>query len=418
MSAFELLLLEQLPEIGPVTVRRLVRLFGDPGSALHVSDRRFAQAVGVAGGGEAARARRDPVLRRTVDDSLRRAEAVGMTVLTWTDEAYPDALHHLADPPPVLFLWGRTELLDRRPSVAVVGARRSTERGRDVAGRLGAALGRAGVPVVSGLALGVDGAAHAGALRTEGDTIAVLGAGADVPYPRFHLRLHDTIRERGLLVSEFPPGTRPAPHHFPRRNRILAALADVVVVVEAGGRSGALITVDHALDLGREVWSVPGPIDTKVCAGSNRLLADGARPLVSIDAFVDAFAAVRAGPAPPRGVVDDPTGDRPKRAAVPVDGLARGESAFGKATHGVNGPSGRSPAGRGDQLSLLPPPAVPNGAALEGQILEALREAPAAADELAHRFGRPIATILAVLTTLELHGEVERLAGMRFRRAA
>lgn len=377
MSVFELLLLEQLPDVGPVTVRRLVHRFGDAQTALHASDQSFAAAVGSAHGEEAARARRDPALRARVGAALERAGAMGMSVVTWNDEGYPAALHHLADPPPILFLAGRTELLTRVPSVAVVGARRSTARGRDVAERLGAALGRAGVSVVSGLALGVDGAAHAGVLRVEGDTVAVLGAGADVPYPRYHRRLHHRILSRGLLVSEFLPGTRAAPHHFPRRNRILAALSSAVVVVEAGQRSGSLITVDHALDLGREVWAVPGPIDTRVCTGSNRLLVDGARPLVSIDAFVEVVAA------------------------------------------GV-----RSQGPEGDQLSLLDPPVAeaepptPSGAILEQRLLEALREAPAAADELAYRFDEPISTILAVLTTLELHGEVERLAGMRFRCAA
>lgn len=385
VSAFELLLLEQLPHVGPVTVRRLVRRFGGATSALGASDDRFADAVGTSGGREAARARRDPALRRHVRGALRRAHESGMSVLTWDDAAYPGALLHLADPPPVLFLAGRSELLSRRPSVAVVGARRSTERARDVAGRLGAALGRARVSVVSGLALGVDGAAHAGALRAEGDTVAVLGSGADVPYPRFHRRLQATIRERGLLVTEFPPGTSPAPHHFPRRNRILAALADVVVVVEAGPRSGALITVDHALDLGREVWSVPGPIDTSVCAGSNRLLSDGARPLVSIDAFVSDVA--------PRGV-------EPRGAPDP------------------RRPSRTSSSPEVHQLSFLQRRPASGAALLEAEILEALEESPAAADELAFRFDRPIATILAVLTTLELHGEVERLAGTRFRRAA
>jgi DNA processing protein len=237
-----------------------------------------------------------------------------------------------------------------------------------VSERLAAALARAGVCVTSGLALGVDGSAHAGALRAHGDTVAVLGAAPDVAYPRFHRRLHEAIAERGLLVSEFVPGTRAAPHHFPRRNRILAGLAQATVVVEAGSRSGSLITVDHALDLGRDVWAVPGPIDAPTCRGSNRLLADGARPLVSIDDFVDEITGRRAGEddGEQTGLFDDLAAERP----------------------------------------------------LESRILEILRRGASDADELAHRLDAPVATILAHLTTLELHGEVERLAGMRFRRAA
>ncbi|NNL31056.1 MAG: DNA-protecting protein DprA [Gemmatimonadetes bacterium] len=391
MSAFELLLLEQLPGVGPATVRRLVRRFGDAGKALEAADASFAATVGGAHARASARARRDPTRHHRVRDALKRAAATETAVVSWDDDLYPAALHHLADPPPVLFLAGRLELLRRGPTVAVVGARRSTARARDVAGRLGTSLGRNGVTVVSGLALGVDGAAHAGALRAEGDTIAVLGAGVDVPYPRFHRRLHHQIRQRGLLVSEFPPGTNAAPHHFPRRNRLLAALSGSVVVVEAGDRSGALITVDHALDLGRDVWAVPGPIDTRVCVGSNRLLAEGARPFISVDAFV-------------AEVGGSPTGTG---AAAPSEGA---QLSLLTRPRGLDPPS---------FVSVVPTPAHDVIAEpLEHRLLRTLEEAPAQADELARRFEEPISTILAVLTTLELHGEVERLAGMRFRRAA
>lgn len=388
MKAFELLLLEQLPDVGPVTVRRLVERFGSAEAALRAKDATFMREAGR----EAAAARRDPAIRAAVRQALDRAAAAGVTVVTWSDDRYPHRLHHLADPPPVLFLQGRTELLGARPMVTVVGARRSTARAREVSERLAAALARAGVCVTSGLALGVDGSAHAGALRGGGDTVAVLGAGTDVPYPRFHRRLHETIADRGLLVSEFPPGTRAAPHHFPRRNRILAALARTVVVVEAGVRSGSLITVDHALDLGREVWAVPGPIDAPTCRGSNRLLVDGARPLVSIDDFV----SVVAGRGRRRGVASRAEG-------------------------------GDAPAGGADARWTTPGPDDAQmglfdddtpGRSLERRILEALREGAVGADELASRLDAPVGTVLALLTTLELHGEVERLAGMRFRRAA
>lgn len=381
MSAFELLLLDQLPDVGPVTVRRLVTRFGSGERALTARRADFAAVAGTT----AADARGDPGLRSDVSTALKAAEASGMEILTWNDAGYPTGLRHLVDPPPVLFLQGRRELVARAPTVTVVGARRSTARARSVAERLGAALGRAGVCVVSGLALGVDGAAHAGALRAEGDTVAVLGAGADVPYPRFHRSLHERIAREGLLVTEFPPGMRAAPHHFPRRNRILAALARAVVVVEAGRGSGSLITVDHALDLGRDVWAVPGPIDVAVCAGSNRLLVDGARPLVSIDDFVDRMT------------------DRP------TDGGAQ-TSLFVEETGAVDDRRGTEGTGG--------PDARRRPESLETRVLDALREGPTAADELAARFGAPISTVLALLTTLELHGEVERVGGMRFRRAA
>ena len=376
MSAAELLLLEQLPGVGPVTVRRLVDRFGTAAGALRASDGAVAK---VAGWG-AARARRDDALRRSVDEHFRAAERMGARVLCWSEDAYPGSLLQLADPPPVLFLLGRLELLDQGPRVALVGARRSTARARSISERLAAALGRAGVCVVSGLALGVDGSAHGGALRVGGDTMAVLGAGIDVPYPRFHRRLHEAIGRQGLLVSEFVPGTRAAPHHFPRRNRILAALSERVVVVEAGARSGALITVDHALDLGREVWAVPGPIDGTPCVGSNRLLVDGARPLVAMEEFVAGVAGSAQGPNGGRR-----RGSGGRDGSGPVDGL-------------VDASRESTP--------------------LETRVLMALGDGEVGIDELAACFDTPVGTILAVLTTLELHGEVERLVGMRFRRAA
>ena len=364
-EAADLLRLDRLPGVGPVRVRALVRAFGTAGRALAARDQDFAALAGRA----AAHARRDIGLRRDVDAALERADRCGIKVLTWSDARYPPALWHLADPPPVLFARGRIEFLEG-PAVTVVGARRATERGRDVAERLGAALGRAGVRVWSGLALGVDAAVHAGALQERGGTVAVLGTGPDVVYPRLHARLFDEISHQGLRVSEFLPGTGAAPHHFPRRNRILAAIAGTTVVVEAGARSGALITVDHALDLGRDVWVVPGPIERSFCVGSNRLLADGARPLISIPSFVAAVA----GPA--HGVDAHPAGH-----------------------HGGEG-------------------AADFGDGVAARVMAALAAAPLGVDDLADQCGVPVDTALAVLTTLELHGEVQRVSGMRYRRAA
>ncbi len=373
-EAADLLALDALPKVGPATVKALVTAFGSAASALAA---RFEDFAAVAGP-EAARAR-GGAGRREAEQGVLHALREGIDVVPWGASRYPSSLWHLADPPPVLFLRGRVSLLDR-PSIAVVGARRATARGRDVSERLGRELGKAGAVVVSGLALGIDGAAHLGALSVGGDTVAVLGTGADVVYPRSHRRLFGSIAQRGLLVSEFPPGTPAAPYNFPRRNRILAALAGCVVVVEAGGRSGALITVDHALDLGRDVWAVPGPIDCETCVGSNRLLAEGARPLVALRDFV--------------------------AAVVPGDDAER---ASGE-THAPRAPIGSE--------ADAPRAGGPAGPSLESGVLHALRESGSLVDEVARQVGLPVETTLALLTTLELHGEVERLPGMRFRRAA
>jgi DNA processing protein len=267
-----LLILDAASGIGLVRLQRLVQAFGSAEAALAAP----ADAFEAVAGSGTANERHDASVAARVDAALREAARLDMEVCTWESADYPQAMHHLHDPPPVLFLRGRRELLER-PAVTIVGARRATARAREVAERLGQAVARAGVPVASGMALGVDGAAHRGALRAGGDTIAVLGRGADRAYPGAHRGLFRDIVGRGLVASEFLPGTPALPHHFPRRNRILAALSCAVVVVEAGATSGALITVDHALDLGIDVWSVPGPIEVPTCEGSNRLLAEGAR---------------------------------------------------------------------------------------------------------------------------------------------
>jgi len=195
---------------------------------------------------------------------------------------YPPLLRTIPDPPPVLWLRGEAppELL-ARPSVAIVGARACSSYGRSVARTLGRELAAAGLVVVSGLARGIDGEAHRGALDAGGITVAVLGCGIDRDYPAAHRDLAGRIVERGLIVSEYEPGIEPAPWRFPARNRIIAGLCLATVVVEARERSGALITADFALEDGREVMAVPGEITSAVSAGSNALLRLGATPVTA-----------------------------------------------------------------------------------------------------------------------------------------
>jgi DNA processing protein len=323
---------------------------------------------------------------RLVDEALELARRLGMRVLTWSEDAYPEALLRLADPPPVLFLRGRPELLGEG-GVSVVGSRRCTARGKDLARRLGRALGRSGVPVVSGMALGVDGAAHRGALEAGGATVAVVGRGADAAYPASHRRLFDDILEHGLVVSEFLPGTPPLPYHFPRRNRIMAALSESVAVVEAGARSGALITVGHALDLGRDVWAVPGPIDTRACDGSNRLLADGALPLVSIERFVQTVGGTPTDAGGPAGTRDSASTGGPE---------ADGHRAEGE------------PRNAGERALLAEP---------EHRLLRSLDDGPLHVDDLAAAAGLDVPLALALLVRLELDGAVEQMPGFHFRAA-
>ena len=208
-----------------------------------------------------------------------------MTVLRRRRPGYPGRLLELHDPPAELHLCGgHPELLAwERPVVAIVGSRRAGEAGLGMARELARGAAAAGALVVSGLALGVDAAAHEGALAAGAPTLAVLGSGPDVAYPRTNRGLYARILAAGLIVSEYPPGTEPAPWRFPARNRLIAALADAVVVVEAKVRSGALITADHALDLGRDVLAVPGWPAFSGAGGTNALLKAGAGLIESVE---------------------------------------------------------------------------------------------------------------------------------------
>ncbi|GAC1687762.1 MAG: hypothetical protein NVS9B3_06290 [Gemmatimonadaceae bacterium] len=269
------------------------------------------------------------------------------TLLIAGDADFPAALADLPDPPHYLFALGDVALL-KRQAVAVVGTRRATSYGERVTRELAGALAQAGIAIVSGMARGIDAVAHTAALNAGGATIAVLGTGADVPYPAGHAHLHARIRDRGLILSERLPGERAIAGCFPRRNRIIAALARITIVVEAGVKSGALLTAGHALDIGRVVAAVPGPIDSPQSAGSNELLRDGASVVASL---ADALALA--------GI------SRPAR---------------------------------------LPPPTL---AGDERVVWDALAVGPLDLDTLTTRTRLPATRCLTAVTTLELAGNVE-----------
>ena len=238
------------------------------------------------------------------DRALRRADALGARAVCVEDPDYPARLLRLADPPPVVFVQGEANRI-HHAGVTVVGSRRATEYGRRVAARLADALVRRGMAVISGLARGIDSAAHRGALEVGGTTVAVLGAGPGVSHGARD-RLRARIARDGALMTEFLPDEPAAPHHFPRRNRILAALGHAVVVVEAAERSGALITVRHALEVGTAVWAVPGPVGRDSARGTLRLIEDGARIVVDIEEAAHQMAedAAITTPAPSRAAPD------------------------------------------------------------------------------------------------------------------
>jgi DNA processing protein len=228
--------------------------------------------------------RRDAILAEyecfDPDAARRRCARSAVAPLCRCDPRYPAPLHDLPDAPAVLYVHGALERLERALGsgrVAIVGARRATPYGLEQARGLGRGLAAAGLTVVSGMALGVDAAAHAGALEVGGTTVAVLACGPEIAYPASKRRLHARIAVSGGLVAELPPGTPPRRWCFPARNRIIAALGQTTVVVEAGERSGSLITAGQAIDLGREVAAVPGLVSAPLAAGTNALIADGAK---------------------------------------------------------------------------------------------------------------------------------------------
>jgi DNA processing protein len=292
-----------------------------------------------------------------------------IAVITRAGDEYPAQLAAVPSAPETLYVRGRL-VADDALAVAIVGSRRATPYGLEVAERLGAALGARGVTVVSGLARGIDSAAHRGALASGGRTIAVLGSGVDVIYPPENRRLAGRIVEAGAVVSQFAPGTRPLPYHFPERNRVIAGLVLAVVVVEAAEKSGALITAGFAAELGREVLAIPGRVSSPESRGAHRLIQDGAA-LVQ-----DAEEVIAALPARWQACVKGATGRDTRGGTVPVE--------------------------HGDR----------------GRVLAALGEDPVTIDDVIERSGVAAGRATALLLELELAGRVRQLDGKRFARAA
>jgi len=351
-SALALLAVQGL---GPARLRALIDHFGSAAAAL-----RFA-AVEPPPGLSAAHRERLRRLRPMLRARVEELEARGIWLVSYRGPGYPERLCHLHHPPIVLYGQGPLRL-PRDRMITVVGTRRATEYGRRVASDIGSGLARAGWCVVSGMARGIDAAAHRGALEGGGATLGILGGGLDHPFPAVNRALFGRLREQGALVSECAPSVPPSPGLFPRRNRILAALADVVVVVQAGVRSGALITVRHALEIGREVGAVPGPVGSPGSEGVHALLRDGAHVVTSAE---DVLALV-----------------------------------------GEEAPWMGAAAMAGDEGAMRSCP--------EARLLQGLADGIVGADELAEAASLDIGEALAALSELELAGDVRSMPGARY----
>ena len=280
--------------LGLKGINSLLQAYADPERIFALSAAELSSRCGLRRGIAAAVASFSGWKR--VSEERKKAERLVVQIISRADERYPKKLLNIFDPPPILYCKGEFDILDS-PAIAIVGSRKSSAHGRHFAFDLAGDLARQGISVISGMALGIDGAAHAGCLDAGGKTIAVWGSGLDVCYPARHRHLAGKIAAEGLLLSEFLFGSQPEKHNFPRRNRIISGLSEGVVVVEATLQSGSLITARCALEQGREVFAVPGLPDSPASRGSNWLIKEGAQLVESIE---DVFSALpRLLPAPP-----------------------------------------------------------------------------------------------------------------------
>lgn len=355
----------ETPGLGPAGVRRLLAGLGGPEAVLAAGPAAWRAFIGPT---QVQALSQPPAeLERLIERSLAWLQAdPGHDLLALGDADYPALLLQTADPPLLLYLHGRRELLAAE-SLAIVGSRSPTPQGRSNAEHFGRALGEAGLTVVSGLALGVDGAAHSGALATPASTIAVLGTGLDQIYPPRHQRLGEQIAALGLLLSEYPLGMPPLPGNFPRRNRIIAGLARGCLVVEATLQSGSLITARLAAEAGREVFAIPGSIHAPQSHGCHALIRQGAKLVERVEDVLEELPGLRGGPA------------HAGTAAAPEPATA--------------GPQGEA-----------------------GLVLTAMGFEPVSLDALQARGGWSTAQLNALLLELELAGEVARLPGQLFQR--
>jgi len=353
--------LNLLTDIGPVIARRLISAFGEPEVIFNMDIHELMKVEDV---GE-TRARHIINFKdwERVEREIEMIRENGIKVITIKDRGYPDGLKRLNDAPPVLYIKGEIRESDRC-AVAIVGSRTPTYYGYQVAERMSRELALKGMTIVSGMARGIDTSSHRGAIMAGGRTIAVLGSGLDVPYPKENKTLMEKIISNGAVVSEFPLGTQPEKGNFPRRNRIISALSLGVIVVEATIDSGALITVGYALEQGKDVFAVPGNITSKKSKGTNDLIKKGARLVENADEVIDELKEQL------KGVLRDGGRDMEKRAYPMTED--------------------------------------------EERVFRAIEEEPKHVDDIVRETNLSASKVLSLLSNLEIKGAVREIGGKRF----
>ncbi|MES2932573.1 MAG: DNA-processing protein DprA [Pseudomonadota bacterium] len=363
----EWLKLEQTAGVGPETARKLLSIFGLPQNIFSANFSSLC-AVVVERIAHALLAAPSDALLTLIGNTQAWAQLPGNYVLTLADAAYPQTLLEIDSPPLILYVKGRLDLLSA-PTLAVVGSRNATAQGINNAEKFSEALSQGGLTIASGMALGIDTAAHQGGMRGAGSTIAVIGTGADIVYPARNRGLAHLIADQGCIVSEYPLGMPAIAANFPRRNRIISGLARGVLVVEAAAQSGSLITARMAADQGRDVFAIPGSIHSPLSKGCHQLIKQGAKLVESAQDVLEEWRS-------------DPL-QVPIRASESSEQLA--------------------------VSSEITEPAI-------SPVLSAMGYDPVDIDRLAERCGLDAATLAAQLLTLELDGLVERLPGGSYRR--
>ena len=360
------LMLQAIDGVGDRTLLKLIHAFGAPEAVLGATMDDLISAGCSPELAESVRRGPESSIRRQIDRQVKLVERLKIHTLTLFDRSYPARLKAISDPPPLLYVSGSLSPKDE-VAVAIVGGRRATPAGRLITEEISKDLAGCGVTIVSGLARGIDAAAHRGALTGKGRTIAVLGCGIDRTYPSEHHGLRRNIESHGAVISELPIGVAPQSHHFPRRNRIISGLSLGVLVGEAAPDSGSLITAKLALEQGREVFAVPGSLKEQACRGSNRLIKEGAKLIEGAQDILDEIL---------------PQVDARQRATLHLDIVSM---------------EAHAPLRKEDAL-----------------VYEALSYEARSVDAVIERTGLTAAQVAATLLSLELSGRIRQLPGQQF----
>ncbi len=362
----------------PALSIELLRHFGSA-ERVYLADKEAYLASGI---------QNQALLRALMNKSLREAEReitsserLGIQILGYGTEDYPKILNEIPDPPIILYVRGDVSVLHKRNAFCIVGTRRSTAYGMSAALGVSEQLARCGMVIVSGVALGIDTAAHRGAIRGGGKTIGIMGCGLDVPYPKDNAEIRSAIVQNGALISEFPLGTQPIGSNFPMRNRLLSAFSLGVAVMEAGERSGALITAKYAAEQGRDVYALPGNISSPMSTGTNQLISDGAMLLTGADAILSDYVMRYPAFFQVQEFIEERQAQQEKKQ-VPAE----------------------------IEEALQTPQETDN----EKMVRRFLSKEPVHVDEIIRKSGLTAQTVLSTITILQIKGKIKEHPGNRF----